>query len=143
MTKKEFSFLDDMFVLERLITRERDRFDLRYATEEDITPLSVARVGNVVKAEIENWCFITLEDKRKGNVVLLNGVKNDGIVTMTSGVVGINHGLSFVFTQSGSTYFLSGPGAELPLNTFRVASIAGFFNQSGVGAALGMPAVFF
>ena len=135
--------LQEMFKLENLITRERDRFSLRYAIEEDLHPLSVSRVGNTVKAEISEWCFITLEDNRCGKAVFLNGTKNEGIVTMTSAVVGVNAGRNFVFTRSGSTYFLKGAAAELPLNTFRVASIAGLFNQSLVGPALGMPAVFF
>lgn len=143
MTKKAFSFLDEMFVLERLITRERDRFDLRYATEEDLVPLSVSRVGNAIKAEITDWCFITLEDNQKGKNVFLNGIKDSSIVTMTSAVVGINGARNLVFTHSGSTYYLNGPGAELPLSMSRVATIAGLFNQMGAGQILGMPAVFF
>lgn len=144
MVKKISSFLEDMFVLEGLITRGRDRFDLRYATEDDFAPLSVPKVGNVVKAEISDWCFITLEDSKAGiSCVMLNGIKDGGITTMTSCVVGINAGRNFVFTRSGSTYLLTGPGADLPLDTSRVAAIAGLFNEMGVGSALGMPAVFF
>jgi hypothetical protein len=135
--------LQEMFKLENLITRERDRFSLRYSTEEDLAHLVDSRVGNAVKVEITDWCFITIEDNRCGKVVFLNGIKNGGVVTMTSAVVGINAGSSFVFTRSGSTYLIKGGSAELPLSTSRVASIAGLFNQSGVGPALGMPDVFF
>lgn len=131
-----------MFALENLITKNRDRFDLRYSTPDDLLPLECDGVGNTVKAEIREWRFVTLEDKaagEKGVCTFLTGVKGGYTITMTSDIVGYNQERGLVFTQSGSLYFLRGPEAEIPLERRRMLSVAWTLNRWGVGAALGVP----
>ena len=132
--------------LETLITRHRDRFELRYSTPEDLFPFQCDRVGNAVKAEIREWRFVTLADNapgKEGANTFLTGVKDGFTVTMTSAVVGYNKQRGFVFTQSGSLYFLTGPEALIPLDTRRTLAVAWTLNEWGVGATLGVPDVWF
>ena len=138
--------LSDMFTLENLITKNRDRFELRYSTPEDLMPLHCDRVGDEVKAEICEWKFVILEDKAVGkedSKTFLTGVKEAFTVTMTSAVVGYNKEQGFVFTQSGSLYYLSGPEAQIPLEGRRMLAVAWTMHRWGVGTALGMPDVWF
>lgn len=137
--------LQEMFTLENLITTERDDFELRYSSTDDLQPLETTQVGNYIKAEITEWRFITLEDKRKGGgpLVFLTGMRSERIATMTSDVIGYNMERQLVFTQSGSVYRLDGDRADIPLDMLRIAAIAATMNGWGIGGALGMPLAFF
>jgi len=145
MPKKVYTSLDEMFILENLITQGRDNFELRYSANADLIGLTESRVGNFIKAEITEWCFVTLEDVRDDGKAhtFLTGMKSDITATMTSDVVAYNPDRNLVFTKSGSLYYLSGKPAEPPLNTPRVAAIAATMNGWGIGLALGMPLAFF
>jgi len=145
MSKKLYSSIDEMFVLENLITQGREYFDLRYSRAEDLAKLKGKRVGNNIKGEISEWCFVTLTDKRNddADLTFLTGIKSGITSTMTSDVVEYNPDRNLVFTKSGSIYYLSGEPAEVPLSAPRVAAIAAIMNQWGIGQMLGMPMAFF
>ncbi|MEG3619822.1 hypothetical protein V5T82_15255 [Magnetovibrio sp. PR-2] len=133
--------------LETLITRHRQRFDLRYSIQSDLKSVecdsSDPADGRVVKDEFVSWVFITFEDREQNiSQVILTGVRPDGYVG-TSPVVHYNREQGWVVTQSGSFYMLSGAAGEVPSDISRVMFIAGLFNAWGIGQVLGMPPVFF
>lgn len=145
MSKKAYSSIDEMFVLESLITKHRDRFELRYSKDDDLQHLYTDQTADSVKAEVREWRFISLEDKHidDGVICFLTGMKEQHTATMTSRVVAYNAQNRFVFTHSGSVYYLEGDEANIPLSVLRVATVAATFNSWGVGQTLGMPPAFF
>lgn len=145
MPSDHTSTLDEMFTLESLITNHRERFELRYSKDDDLKSLYKNQTADSVKAEVREWRFITMEDNHvgAGAVCFLTGIKEQHTMTMTSRVVAYNTNNSFVFTQSGSVYYLDGDQANIPLSVPRIVSIAATFNEWGVGQTLGMPSAFF
>lgn len=137
--------LQKMFTLESLITNHRERFELRYSKDDDLKSLYTNQTADSVKAEVREWRFITMEDNHvvAGVVCFLTGIKEQHTMTMTSRVVAYNVNNRFVFTQSGSIYYLDGDQANIPLSAARIVSITATFNVWGVGQTLGMPPTFF
>jgi len=137
--------LKKMFTLENLIANHRERFELRYSNDDDFKSLCTNKTADSVKAEIREWRFITMLDHHLADstVCFLTGIKAQHTMTMTSSVVAYNANNRFVFTQTGSVYYLDGDQEDIPLSVPRIISIAATFNLWGVGQTLGMPAAFF
>lgn len=123
--------------LESLITQHRDRFQLRYANEQDLSVLTTTDAspadGRAVKNSFTDWIFITFEDAQKDKrEVILTSVRPTGF-TGTSPVDHFNREQGWVVTRSGSLYFLDGPAGAVPTDAARILFIAGLFNSWGIG----------
>lgn len=141
--------LEDLegMTLETLITRHRDRFDLRYSTDQDVHSLicdgGSRADGMAVTNTLYGHVLITLKDShRPDNVTFLTGVRPGGFI-MTSPVVHLNLEQGWAITKSGSLYLLDGRSGDIPMDFEHVLAVAGIFNSWGIGQQLGMPDVFF
>jgi|GEM_PF-5557208 len=69
----------ELFTLKNLITIGRDDFEFRYSTLADVERFDEPRDANFIKAELREWCFITIEDKRDHGraAVFLTGIRTD------------------------------------------------------------------
>ena len=133
--------------LESLITRHRDRFDLRYSTDQDLHSLTrdggTHADGKAVKNTLVQHVLITLQDNQSpDSVTFLTGIRPGGFI-MTSPVVHLNTKQGWVITRNGSLYLLDGPSGVVPMDLSCVMVVAGIFNSWGIGQQLGMPDVFF
>lgn len=133
--------------LETLITKNRDRFFLRYSTESDleIHNFSDSKYadGRAVKSVLKGWRFITFEDTDQNvRATFLTGAGDNGFV-MTSRVIYINSEQGWVVTQSGSLYVLDGQRLQEPFDLHGLMFVSSTFNLWGVGPRLGMPPAFF
>lgn len=133
--------------LESLITQHRDRFNLRYSTDQDLHYLTcdsgVRADGMAIKNTLSQHVLITLQDNKKPeNVTFLTGMRPGGFI-MTSPVVQLNVKQGWAITKSGSLYLLEGPSGNIPMDLSCVMIVAGIFNSWGIGLQLGMPEVFF
>lgn len=144
MSDQEFDNIENILKLENLISKHRDRFELRYSTETDVKPLHGLIDEGIVKSEISNWCFVTFIDHHDvtNYRVFLTGYAADGFPTMTSFVQKVDFERMAVITNSGSLYVLTGGAAAIPADLTVVAAVAATFNAWGVGPSLGMPAAF-
>lgn len=141
MTNQELDKIEDLLKLENLITKHRDRFELRYSDERDLQVLLTSVDEGIVKDEITHWCFIILVDKHGDDTarVFLTGYRAEGFPVMTSFVQKVDFERMAVITNSGSLYMLSGEPAEIPVGPDLVLAIAATFNAWSVGPVLGMP----
>ena len=142
MANQELHQIEDLLKLEKLITKHRDRFELRYSDERDLQVLLASVDEGTVKDEITHWCFITFADNgdKPGSQVFLTGYRSEGFPLMTSCVQKVDFERKAVITKSGSLYMLSGEPAEIPVGADLVLAIAATFNAWSVGPVLGMPA---
>lgn len=137
----------DDLTLESLITRHRDRFDLRYSTEADLHSLicdgGTRADGKAIKNTLTQCVLITLEDTQmKDSNTFLTGIRPGGFI-MTSPVVHLNVEQGWAITRSGSLYLLDGSPGDIPMDLSCVMIVAGIFNSWRIGQQLGMPEVFF
>lgn len=126
--------------------KNRDRGELRYATEDDLRRLRTNRIPiKAIKGAIRSWTYIAFEARisdRNDIVVFLTGDNAaERSSWITSAVTDIHENGSerFVATASGSLYKLEGPSD----NELDLPFLCAWLHHRGVGKFFGVPEFFF
>ena len=131
--------------IDTLISKHRDRFDLRVAASEDLSDLTNETVGEgVVKNRLKDWCFIQFRDaQRDESYVFLIGLSvEDHTNWCTSQVIATDLQQGYVRTKSGSLYELIDEPVSQP-SLQLVMHVAATFRSWGMSAPLGMPVIYY
>jgi hypothetical protein len=124
--------------LDDVIRRQRQHFQLRITTEEEIFDLYKTIWPVEPKDGIDNWNLISLHHPVGHKVFLLGVVRSKGCPRITSEVTGIDLHKGFLTTHSGSLYQL-GSKKNGPPTLVELLLVCSTFHKWGFGAELGVP----
>lgn len=131
--------------LDDIIRENRDKFELRLASDQEKSALYASIPPGPIKNRVENWYFITLFAKspKQSVVMLLGHIADSSYPWITSEVQRIDLKSHLVFTQSGSCYALEGPEGKGEPGLDLLTAICAAFHEWGSGKYLGIPPWFF
>lgn len=128
--------------LDDVIRKNREHFQLRLTTDEEIFDLYKTITPNEPKDIVDDWNLITLHSADGSITWLLGDVRRKGRPRITSDVTGINFDRSFITTRSGSLYQL-GNHKNGPPTQEELFLVCATFHHWGFGAGLGVPHFFY
>ncbi|MFH1493367.1 MAG: hypothetical protein ABIG70_01040 [Pseudomonadota bacterium] len=131
--------------LDDIIRQNRDKAELRLASDEEKNALFASIQPAPIKNQIEKWYFITLFSKPSNNsqVILLGYIADSGYPWITSAVEGIDFEHRLVVTKSGSYYALKGLEGMGEPSLDLLTSICSAMHGWGMGDYFGVPHWFF
>ncbi|MBU0594480.1 MAG: hypothetical protein KKH74_12195 [Gammaproteobacteria bacterium] len=132
-------------ILDDIIRENRDKAELRLATEEEVCALFTTLKPGPVKQRIDDWYFINLHIKplSQSQLILLGYLKGEGLPWITSVVTGIDLKNHLVTTRSGSIYAIGNRGKEEEPDSQLLATVCAVMHKWGMGTFLGVPPWFF
>lgn len=124
--------------LDEVIKYNRENFQLRLATDEEIFDLYKTITPAQPKDVMADWNLITLFSPDGSAMWLLGEVRRKGCPRISSDVTGVDLINGFLTTRSGSLYQL-GNRKNGPPTKEEIFLVCSAFHDWGFGAALGVP----
>lgn len=144
-TKKLTAVIEQLIPksLDDIIRHNRDKVQLRLATDEEIFDLHQEITPGQLKDAIDDWNLVALHQPELNTtlVFLLGDIRRNGHQRITSEVMGVDLDRQILITKSGSLYQLGTPKNGAP-DVDQLYIVCAAFHAWGFGKMLGVPHFF-